>query len=104
MFIVSFSDRVYQTVRQIPKGRVATYGQVAAAAGRPLAARVVGGVLHRNPHPDVFCHRVVNSRGRLAPNFGKGGSETQRKLLKAEGVIFLSSGLVDLISCRAILD
>ena len=102
--MVVFSNQVYRVVRQIPRGKVATYAQVAAAAGRPLAARAVGNALHQNPHLDVPCHRVVNARGRLAPNFGKGGFRQQRKLLIKEGVKFKNEKTVDLEFSRVILE
>lgn len=83
----SFYDNIYRAVRQIPRGRVATYGQIAAMAGNGNAARAVGNALHRNPAPGVIpCHRVVNAKGRLAPHFAFGGDEEQRRLLEAEGV------------------
>ena len=62
--------RIYDAVRLIPLGKVATYGQIAAMAGNGNAARVVGNALHVNPSPgEIPCHRVVNARGRLAPGF-----------------------------------
>ena len=76
-------DRIYRAVQKIPKGRVATYGQVAAMAGNGNAARVVGNALHVNPAPGVIpCHRVVNSKGRLAPGFAFGGPGVQRQMLE----------------------
>lgn len=69
-----FSRRVYEVVRRIPKGKVATYGQVAALAGAPRNARFVGYALHSNPEPGVIpCHRVVFRDGSLAPGFAFGG-------------------------------
>ena len=83
----TFYDRIYRAVQQIPRGKVATYGQIAAMAGNGNAARAVGNALHINPAPGVIpCHRVVNSRGRLAPGFAFGGEDEQRRLLEAEGV------------------
>ena len=83
----SFYERIYLAVRQIPRGRVATYGQIAAMAGNGGAARVVGNALHVNPQPGVIpCHRVVNAQGRLAPHFAFGGDAEQQRLLEAEGV------------------
>lgn len=83
----TFYDRIYRAVQQIPRGRVATYGQIAAMAGNGNAARAVGNALHVNPAPGVIpCHRVVNARGRLAPGFAFGGEDEQRRLLEAEGV------------------
>ncbi len=90
-------DRIYDVVRQIPKGTVATYGQVAAYAGNPRWARVVGYALHVNPNPFVIpCHRVVNRKGGLAPSFAFGGEGAQRSLLEQEGIVFEPDGTVDL--------
>ncbi len=84
---MNFFEKVYIAVRQIPKGQVATYGQIAFAAGSPKAARQVGYALHVNPEPFVIpCHRVVNRFGGLAPAFAFGGMEVQASLLKKEGV------------------
>jgi methylated-DNA-protein-cysteine methyltransferase-like protein len=93
----SFSEKVYQLTRQIPKGKVVTYGQVAKKIGKPKAARAVGNAVHRNPDPKTIpCHRVVNRDGRLAPNFaGNGWQEQKRRLLK-EGVKFKDQMHVDL--------
>ena len=86
----SFSRRVYDVVRRIPEGKVATYGQVAALAGAPRSARFVGFALHSNPEPGVIpCHRVVFRDGSLAPGFAFGGPEVQRELLENEGVVFV---------------
>jgi methylated-DNA-protein-cysteine methyltransferase-like protein len=86
----SFSSRVYDVVRRIPTGKVATYGQVAALAGNPRNARIVGYALHSNPEPGVIpCHRVVFRDGSLAPGFAFGGPERQRALLEDEGVSFI---------------
>ena len=80
----SFAARVLTVVRQIPAGRVATYGEVAAMAGRPRAARAVGNIMRGCSRPDVPCHRVIAAGGRLG---GYGGSEMlKRALLAAEGV------------------
>ena len=69
-------DKIYRAVQRIPKGRVATYGQVATMAGNGNAARAVGNALHVNPAPGVIpCHRVVNAKGRLAPGFAFGGED-----------------------------
>lgn len=94
---MTFYERIYEAVQQIPRGRVSTYGQIALLAGNPRAARAVGWALHRNPMPGVIpCHRVVNREGRLAPAFAFGGEGEQRRLLEAEGVEFDDDGLVDL--------
>ena len=81
----SVSSRVLSVVRRIPPGRVATYGEVAALAGRPRAARAVGNIMRDCGRPDVPCHRVIAAGGRLG---GYGGSEVlKRSLLAAEGVV-----------------
>ncbi len=90
------TKRIYEAVRKIPAGKVATYGQVAKLAGNPRMSRAVGNALHKNPEPGVIpCHRVVDSQGRLAGAFAFGGSDVQAKLLSAEGVTVVN-GRVDL--------
>lgn len=90
-------EKIYEIVKKIPEGKVATYGQVACLAGNPRWARVVGYALHNNPEPYVVpCHRVVNREGRLAPAFAFGGADVQRQLLESEGVTFDLNGKVDL--------
>ena len=94
-------EKIYEVVKSIPKGRVATYGQVAALAGNPHWARVVGYALHVNPEPYIIpCHRVVNREGRLAPGFAFGGENVQRQLLEAEGIVFEADGKIDLEKYR----
>ena len=94
---MSVFERIYKVVCLIPKGKVATYGQVATLAGNPRWARVVGYALHNNPAPIAIpCHRVVNREGRVAEAFAFGGGNEQRRLLENEGVTFLSDGRVDL--------
>lgn len=90
-------DRIYAVVRQIPYGKVATYGQIAALAGNPRWSRVVGYALHVNPDPaHIPCFRVVNRFGEVSPAFAFGGENEQIGLLKQEGVRFLPDGRVDL--------
>lgn len=90
------SKRIYEAVKKIPKGRVATYGQVAALAGDKNMARAVGNALHRNPDPDTIpCYRVVNSKGELAGEFAFGGPGAQQRLLEADGIEVID-GKVDL--------
>lgn len=79
---------VYEVVRKIPQGKVATYGQIAELLGNPRLSRQVGWALHANKSSDVPCHRVVNREGRLAPNFAFDGAVEQRRRLEAEGVTF----------------
>ncbi len=84
---MSFYDEVYEVVREIPEGKVATYGQIAYMLGHPRAARAVGYALHANPLTGVIpCHRVLNREGRLAPAFAFGGEMRQRELLEQENV------------------
>ena len=87
--------RVYEIVRQIPRGRVTTYGTIARLLGNPHWSRVVGYALHVNPEPGVIpCHRVVNRFGEMSPAFAFGGEGRQRALLEAEGVAFDTDGRV----------
>ena len=88
-------ERVYAAVRRIPRGRVATYGQIARMIGSPRAARIVGYALSAAP-ADVPCHRVVNRQGGLSAAFSPCGRETHRLLLEMEGVGFREDGTVDL--------
>ena len=97
---MSLFERVYEYVKIVPRGKVVTYGQVAAAIGAPRCARQVGWALHVNPEPGVIpCHRVVNREGRLAPAFAFGGEAVQASLLEAEGVEVVG-GYVDLNKYR----
>ncbi len=80
-------ELIYHVVKQIPKGTVATYGQVAALAGNKRWARVVGYALHANPDPEhIPCHRVVNREGAVSDAFAFGGANRQVELLREEGV------------------
>ncbi|MCI8458186.1 MAG: MGMT family protein [Clostridia bacterium] len=91
----SFFAAVYACVRAIPRGKVASYGAVAAMAGKPRAARAVGWALHVNPDPDgIPCYRVVNRAGRLSSAFAFGGINVQRALLERDGVGFDANGNV----------
>lgn len=94
-------EKIYEVVRKIPEGKVATYGQIAYAAGNVHWARVVGYALHVNPDPGTIkCHRVVNREGRISPAFAFGGENRQRTLLKNEGVSVDKDGFVDLEKYR----
>ncbi|SFP96109.1 O-6-methylguanine DNA methyltransferase [Lachnospiraceae bacterium XBB1006] len=96
--------RIYEAVKQIPKGKVATYGQIAEMAGDRKMARAVGNALHRNPHPDTIpCFRVVNAKGELSGEFAFGGEHAQAKLLEAEGVEVVN-GKVDLKKYGMVLE
>ena len=90
------TKRIYDAVKKIPYGRVATYAQVAEMAGDRKMARAVGNALHKNPDPDgIPCFRVVNSKGELAGEFAFGGAGVQASLLEAEGIEVVN-GKVDL--------
>ena len=91
----TFPEAVYQIVRQIPKGKVATYGQIAMLAGRPRASRIVGAAMFRAP-AGLPCHRVLYRDGTLCCDQAFGGKEIQRQMLEAEGITFLPGGRVDL--------
>ena len=96
--IISYSPtrQIYEAVKKIPYGRVATYAQVAEMAGDRKMARAVGNALHKNPDPDnIPCYRVVNAKGRLTEAFVFGGINMQEKLLKEEGVDIIN-GRVDM--------
>ena len=90
------TKRIYEAVKKIPRGKVATYGQVAAMAGDKKMARAVGNALHKNPDPkNIPCYRVVNSKGELAGEFAFGGANVQKQMLEADGII-VTNNRVDL--------
>lgn len=90
------TKRIYEAVKKIPKGHVATYGQIAEMAGNPRMSRAVGNALHKNPDPlHIPCFRVVNSKGELAGAFAFGGGKAQEELLREDGVEVVD-GKVDL--------
>jgi len=90
-------EKIYNIVKKIPKGQVATYGQIARLAGNPQWSRVVGYALHVNPDSSkIPCHRVVNRYGELSKAFAFGGQQAQRMLLEMEGIEFLQDDRVEL--------
>ena len=90
-------EKVYEAVKLIPRGSVATYGQIAAALGNKRLSRAVGYALHVNPQPGVIpCHRVVKRDGEVSGAFAFGGANRQVELLKREGVEFLDATHVDM--------
>lgn len=92
----SASKRIYEAVKKIPKGHVATYGQIAEMAGDKKMSRAVGNALHKNPDPDsIPCFRVVNAKGGLSGAFAFGGPNAQQRLLEADGTEVID-GRVDL--------
>ena len=95
--MTNFKNKVFEAIESIPRGKVATYGQIAFICGSPNACRAVGNILHKNPKPIIIpCHRVVNSKGKLAKHFAFGGSEIQKQLLMEEGVTVSDDYVVDL--------
>ena len=85
----SFRERVYEITKRIPRGKVATYGQIAELAGSPGAARAVGVCMKKNPNVLITpCHRVVASDGKLKGYSAREGVKSKREMLIAEGVIF----------------
>lgn len=90
-------ERIYEVVRQIPYGKVTTYGTVAKLAGNPHWSRAVGYALHVNPDPQTIkCFRVVDRAGSVSPAFAFGGENEQIRLLREEGVEVSADGTVDL--------
>lgn len=93
----AMKNKVYEILKIVPAGKVTTYGRIAICLGNKNLARVVGNILHQNPDPASFpCHRVVNSKGRVAENFAFGGAAAQRMLLEQEGIVFEKDGRIDL--------
>ena len=91
---------IYEQVKKIPKGKVATYGMIAMMAGNSRWSQVVGFALHSNPDPDnIPCHRVVNRFGETASAYKFGGKDKQHDLLEKEGVEFLTSGRINMEKC-----
>ena len=94
-------ERIYEIVRCIPAGRVASYGQIAHLAGMPRGARIVGYAMAACPAGSgVPCHRVVDSRGNTKKAFDTHVPGAQRMLLEGEGVRFLPDGRVDMNACK----
>ena len=82
--LISLRDRVYELMTELPVDKVTTYGDLAAMAGSPRAARIVGGIAHTGPD-ELPWHRLVNAEGGLAVGF-PGGQDVQRQLLAADGI------------------
>ena len=80
-------EKVYEFLKTIPKGKIATYSQIAEYLGNKNLCRVVGNILHNNPDPIKYpCYKVVNNKGELSKNFGDGGIEIQKQRLLNEGI------------------
>ncbi|MCH5295441.1 MAG: MGMT family protein [Treponema sp.] len=98
--MISLAEKIYAAVRLIPRGKVASYSQIAALAGNRNLRRYVGNALHKNPsNSKTPCHRVVNAKGFCSGSFAFGGEDAQRKKLEAEGVVFVN-GHVDMARYR----
>lgn len=96
-----FFDKVYETIRRIPRGKVSTYGDIARLCGNPRMTRQVGWALHNNPAPVVNpCHRVVFSNGSVCTGFAFGGKDVQKAMLEEEGVEVSPDYKVDLKKYR----
>ena len=94
---IKLYQQIYKIVSEIPKGYVMTYGQIARSLGNPGWARLVGQAMFHAPGSlDIPCHRVLNSKGEMSPDYAFGGQDIQRKMLKDEGVIFKPTGRADL--------
>ena len=96
-----FKNRVYDLVAQIPKGRVMTYGQIAALCGNASAARIVGGLAHFGD-PELPWQRVVNKKGGLAAGY-PGGRSIHKKHLESEGVEVIGTGENYYVQVNALL-
>ena len=98
---MNFFEQVYEVVKQVPQGKVTTYGDIARAMGSPRASRQVGWALHVNPYPGVVpCHRVIFADGKLSYGFAFGGIDIQKDLLQKEGVEVSDDYKVDLKKYR----
>lgn len=96
-----FNKRVYKLVGLIPRGKVATYGQLAVMAGKPNGARMAGRAMRNTPGDmDLPCHRVVNASGKTAPDYVFESKRHQRAMLEAEGVIFKANGNINMKICQ----
>ena len=92
-----FFESVYGFVKNVPSGKVTTYGDIARAIGAPRASRQVGWALHSNPYQGIVpCHRVVFKDGSLAEGFAFGGVDIQKAMLLSEGVTFKEEYKVDM--------
>lgn len=81
-------EEVYEFLRTIPKGKVATYSQIAEYLGNKKLARAIGNILHNNPDEDKYpCYKVVNCKGELSEHFAFGGIEKQKEKLEKDGIV-----------------
>lgn len=92
-----FDERIYKLALMIPKGKVASYGQLAAMAGKPQNSRAAGRAMKNSPADrDIPCHRVVSQNGETAPSHVFESRKHQRAMLEAEGVVFKQNGKIDM--------
>ena len=87
--MLTFKEKVYAVVKKIPKGKVLTYKEVAKSAGKPTAYRAVGNILNQNMDPNIPCHRVIRSDGKLG-GYNR-GNDNKIKILKREGYLAKAS-------------
>lgn len=80
----TFTEKVHEVVKKIPKGKVLTYTQVAVKAGNPKAVRAVGSAMKKNFNPEIPCHRVVCADGSVG-QYNRGGPEEKKRILREEG-------------------
>lgn len=98
---LEFNIRIYKFVKLIPKGKVATYSQLAMLAGKPNGARLAGRAMKNTPTElDLPCHRVVSATGMTAPDYVFESKKHQRSMLEAEGIIFKANGLINMRICK----
>jgi len=83
--MATFGEKVYKVVKKIPQGKVMTYKKIAALAGKPRAWRAVGNILNKNRNPNVFCHRVIRSDGKIG-GYGQ-GTKKKINILRREGIL-----------------
>ena len=98
----SLSQRIIEIIKRIPKGKVATYGQIAGMAGNPLASRLVVWTLNSSKAENLPWHRIINSQGMISLKRGF-GYEEQKKLLETEGVVFDKNDKIDLRRFRFLI-
>ena len=97
---MSSYDRIYEWVRRVPEGNVATYGQIAGLAGRCSARQVGYAMAALSGADDIPWHRIINSRGRISLRTRSEGHHLQRILLEAEGIVFSADDKIDLARYR----
>ncbi|MGI6744811.1 MAG: Methylated-DNA--protein-cysteine methyltransferase [Firmicutes bacterium ADurb.Bin300] len=92
-----FKNKVYEVLKEVPRGKVTTYGAIAEKLGKKCLSRAVGNALHQNTDKYCIpCYRVVSSKGRLSKNYALGGIEEQRRLLEEDGI--------EVVDCKVDLD